>query len=278
MSDNNKARIVRTITDLGYAPITAIDDDGKPTYGEVVWLPHHRAGGRSYDAQPAGTSGGIWADGREVYAYEDNQGYNDTVTTVGVTDDVEEDWYGHTVNDDGSIEEYADGKEYPHFALVIIEDTTDGIGKTTIFYNSHINQRSAQSGATSEGSGLNPQFPQHNIAHRPRLDCMCVKMEIPSKTKITTIPEPSAATPHISIAESTASVAAGATTALTIDSIYPANATVTWTSGTQAKATVSIDGVVSGVAAGTSVITASITVDGRSYTDTCTVTVTASGG
>lgn len=278
MSDTNKARIVRTITDLGYAPITAIDDDGKPTYSEVVWLPHHRAGGRSYDAQPAGTSGGIWADGREVYAYEDNQGYNDTVTTVGVTDDVEEDWYGHTVNDDGSIEEYADGKEYPHFALVIIEDTTDGIGKTTIFYNSHINQRSAQSGATSEGSGLNPQFPQHNIAHRPRLDCMCVKMEIPSKTKITTIPEPSAATPHISIAESTASVAAGATTALTIDSIYPANATVTWTSGTQAKATVSSDGVVSGVAAGTSVITASITVDGRSYTDTCTVTVTASGG
>lgn len=278
MSDNNKARIVRTITDLGYAPITSIDDDGKPTYGEVVWLPHHRAGGRSYDAQPAGTSGGIWADGREVYAYEDNQGYNDTVTTVGVTDDVEEDWYGHTVNDDGSIEEYADGKEYPHFALVIIEDTTDGIGKTTIFYNSHINQRSAQSGATSEGSGLNPQFPQHNIAHRPRLDCMCVKMEIPAKTKITTIPEPSAATPHISIAESTASVAAGATTALTIDSIYPANATVTWTSGTQAKATVSSDGVVSGVAAGTSVITASITVDGTSYTDTCTVTVTASGG
>lgn len=278
MSDNNKARIVRTITDLGYAPITAIDDDGKPTYGEVVWLPHHRAGGRSYDAQPAGTSGGIWADGREVYAYEDNQGYNDTVTTVGVTDDVEEDWYGHTVNADGSIEEYADGKEYPHFALVIIEDTTDGIGKTTIFYNSHINQRSAQSGATSEGSGLNPQFPQHNIAHRPRLDCMCVKMEIPSKTKITTIPEPSAATPHISIAESTASVAVGATTALTIDSIYPENATVTWTSGTQAKATVSSDGVVSGVAAGTSVITASITVGGTSYTDTCTVTVTASGG
>lgn len=278
MSDNNKARIVRTITDLGYAPITAIDDDGKPTYGEVIWLPHHRAGGRSYDAQPAGTSGGIWADGREVYAYEDNQGYNDTVTTVGVTDDVEEDWYGHTVNADGSIEEYADGKEYPHFALVIIEDTTDGIGKTTIFYDSHINQRSAQSGATSEGSGLNPQFPQHNIAHRPRLDCMCVKMEIPSKTKITTIPEPSAATPHIRIAESTASVAVGATIALTIDSIYPANATVTWTSGTQAKATVSSDGVVSGVAAGTSVITASITVGGTSYTDTCTVTVTSSGG
>jgi uncharacterized protein YjdB len=105
---------------------------------------------------------------------------------------------------------------------------------------------------------------------------MCVKKEIPSKTKITTIPEPSAATPHISIAESTATVAAGSTIALTIDSIYPANATITWTSGTTAKASVNSDGVVSGVAAGTSVITASITVGGTSYTDTCTVTVTGS--
>lgn len=273
---SEKARIVRTITDLGYAPITAIDEDGKPTYGPVKWLPHHRAGGRSYDAQPAGNSGGIWADGREVYAYEDNQGYNDIVTTVGVTDDVEEDWYGHTVNEDGSVEEYADGEEYPQFALVIIEDTTDGVGKTTIFYYSHIMQRSAQSGATSEGNGLNPQFPQHNIAHRPRLDCMCVKREIPSKTKITTIPEPSRATPHVSIAEATASVAVGSTVALTVDSVYPAGATITWTSGTTAKASVSADGVVTGVAAGTSVITATITVGGTTYTDTCNVTVTSS--
>lgn len=173
MPTTEKARIVRTITDLGYAPITAIDDDGKPTYAAVKWLPHNRAGGRSYDAQPAGTATGIWADGREVYAAEDNQGYNDTVTTVGVTDDVEEDWYGHTVNADGSVEEYADGKEYPGFALVIIEDTTDGVGKTTIFYNSHISQRSAQSGATSEGNGLNPQFPQPASSHTARAWTVC---------------------------------------------------------------------------------------------------------
>ena len=54
------AKIRRTITDLGFAPITEIDADGKPTYGEVVWFAHHEAGGREYDAQPAGSSGGIW--------------------------------------------------------------------------------------------------------------------------------------------------------------------------------------------------------------------------
>ena len=275
---SEKAKIRRTITDLGFFPITSYDTDGKPTYGEATWFAHHEAGGRDYDAQPAGSSGGIWADGREVYAYEDNQGYNITLTTVGVTDDIDEAWYGRTVLPDGTVEEYADAAEYPHFALAIIEDTTDGVGETSIYYDCHIMQRSGKQGATSEGSGLNPQFPQHNIAARPRLDCFAVKATIPGKNKITTMQEPSAATPHISIKESTASVAVGSTVKLTIDSIYPSEATVTWTSGTTAKATVSSDGTVTGVAAGSATITASITVGGTSYTDTCAVTVTSAGG
>lgn len=49
----------------------------------------------------------------------------------------------------------------------------------------------------------------------------------------------------------------------------PGNATVTWTSGTPAKATVAADGTVTGVSAGTSVITA--TANGK--TASCTVTV-----
>ena len=272
---NDVARIARTITDLGYAPVLSVDDDGKPTYGSVVWLPHHRAGGRSYEASAAGTADSIWADGREVYAAEDSQGYNTTLTTVGVTDDVEEAWYGYTITDDGAIEEYADGKEFPHFALVIIEDTTDGVGKTTVFWNCHITQRGNQAGQTSEGNGLNPQFPTHNIGCRPRLDCMAVKTTIPAKEKINTIPEPTAAVPHVFIKESTATVAVGSTVTLTISSVLPADASITWSSGTQAKATVNSSGVVTGAAAGTSVITASITVDGTTYSDTCTVTVTA---
>lgn len=269
------AKIRRTITDLGYAKITDIDSDGKPTYGTVTWFAHHEAGGREYDAQPAGSASSIWADGREVYAAEDSQGYNTTLTTIAVTDDIDEDWYGRTVLDSGAVEEYADGAEYPGFALVIIEDTTDGTGETTIFYNCHIMQRSGKQGATSEGNGLNPQFPQHNIACRPRLDCAAVAMKIPAKNKITTIPEPSMATPHVHIKEATASVAVGGTKKLTISSVKPEDATITWTSGTTAKATVASDGTVTGVAAGTSVITASITISGTSYTDTCTVTVTS---
>lgn len=271
-----KAKLRRTITDLGYAPITSVDVDGKPTYGEVTWLVHNEAGGREYEASPAGTATSIWADGREVYASEENQGYDTTLTTLNVVDDIEEDWYGFTVTEDG-VEEYANDEEYPSIALVIIEATTDGVGETTVFYNAHIKQRSTKTGRTSEGNGLNPQFPEHQFACRPRLDCMAVKKVLPQKTKFTTIPEPSMALPAVKLAKSTEAVSVGSTVTLAIASLRPESAAITWTSGTQAKATVDSSGKVTGVAAGTSVITASITVDGTTYTDTCTVTVTASG-
>ncbi len=72
----------------------------------------------------------------------------------------------------------------------------------------------------------------------------------------------------IQINTATASVTVGNTVKLyAITS--PGNAAVTWTSGTTAKATVAADGTVTGVAAGTSVITA--TANGK--TASCTVTV-----
>jgi uncharacterized protein YjdB len=53
----------------------------------------------------------------------------------------------------------------------------------------------------------------------------------------------------------------------------PDDAEVTWTSSDETIATVAA-GVVTAVAAGTATITATITVDGVQYTDTCEVTVT----
>lgn len=55
----------------------------------------------------------------------------------------------------------------------------------------------------------------------------------------------------------------------------PAGQTITWESSDTDVATVSTDGVVTAVAAGTATITATITVDTVDYTDTCAVTVTA---
>lgn len=55
-------------------------------------------------------------------------------------------------------------------------------------------------------------------------------------------------------------------------SVYPANSTVTWDSSDTDTATVS-DGVVTGAAAGYTIVTASITVSTTTYTDACMVHV-----
>lgn len=55
----------------------------------------------------------------------------------------------------------------------------------------------------------------------------------------------------------------------------PAGKAVTWSSSSTTYAEVTSGGVVTGKAAGSAIITASITVDGVDYTDTCTVVVNA---
>lgn len=55
----------------------------------------------------------------------------------------------------------------------------------------------------------------------------------------------------------------------------PATASVTWSSGSSSVATVTSGGVVTAEGAGNTIITASITVEGVTYTDTCTVVVPA---
>lgn len=83
----------------------------------------------------------------------------------------------------------------------------------------------------------------------------------------------SATTPSVVLDKRTATVEEAGTVDLTATTI-PDDAVVTWTSDTEAVATVS-DGTVTGVSAGKATITATITVDGEDYTDTCEVTVTA---
>lgn len=81
-----------------------------------------------------------------------------------------------------------------------------------------------------------------------------------------------AQTPSVTLDNHTASIAAESTTTL-VATVIPAGSAVTWTSSDEDVATVA-DGVVTGVAAGTTTITASITVSGQTYTDTCSVSVT----
>ena len=181
------ARIPRTISRIGYAMITATNQTtGKDTYGAVKLLPHI-AGGREYSAEPQGDTFGIWADGLEIYAENNNAGYEISLTTVAITDDVEADWYGNTIVADG-VAEFATRNQAPEFALFILEETTDGIGKVHFFGKCHVTGRPTIAGKTKEEGAIDPQFPQHTIVARPRWDDGFVYKEIKSNSIPGTVP------------------------------------------------------------------------------------------
>lgn len=81
-------------------------------------------------------------------------------------------------------------------------------------------------------------------------------------------------TPSVIINKHAVSIVEGDTVTLTAET-NPEGETVTWSTSSSTYADVTSGGVVSGEAAGQAIITASITVEGVTYTDTCTVVVTA---
>ena len=84
-------------------------------------------------------------------------------------------------------------------------------------------------------------------------------------------------TPSIVLAEHSVEITGTGSHTLALRKRTPADAVVSFTSGSTSVATVaSSSGVITGVAAGNTVITASITVSGVTYTDTCTVIVKSS--
>ena len=82
-------------------------------------------------------------------------------------------------------------------------------------------------------------------------------------------------TPSVTLNKSTLSLTVGNNETLTA-TVNPVASSVTWSSSATGVASVNQSGKVTAVSAGSATITASITVDGTSYTDTCAVTVTAS--
>ena len=80
--------------------------------------------------------------------------------------------------------------------------------------------------------------------------------------------------PSVVINTHAVTIKEGETVTLTA-STTPSGETVTWSSDDSTVASVTSGGVVSGDAVGSTIITATITVDGVDYTDTCTVIVEA---
>lgn len=165
MSRDNQ-KIKKTITKVGYAVISPVDG----SYNTITWLVSDEAGGREYSADPKGDSVKVYADGKEVYAEPGNDGYDIKLTLLAATDEVDTIWYSCYETGKNGIAEYATNKENPRFALIVVEDTTDGMGITNIFYNCQCSARPSITGKTKEGSSWEAQFPEYPITASARED------------------------------------------------------------------------------------------------------------
>lgn len=183
----------QTIRKIGYAPIT-LDENGEDVYGEVTWLKSTEAGGREYSAEPQGETTPTYADGICVFSAEQSDGYTIKLVILQIIDKIDVDWLGNKKKGNGTAE-YADGEERPRFVLLVIDDTTDKTGITTVFYNCQASKRPTVAGKTAEGSKFDAQFAEIEIAARPREKDSLVKFEIPGKTQIAKVPEPEDAIP-----------------------------------------------------------------------------------
>lgn len=270
-----RAKMKKGITGLAFALATLTTDaqgNQSITYGPIENLVTTTSGGREYSLDPRGDSQSVYADSVKVYGDTINDGYDLNVTLLSVLDRVvQTKWLKMQQTEDG-IAEYANVGEMPYFALIIYEDTSDGVGQTSVYYWCQASGRPSDAGKTAEGGNFDWAYPQIPLAATPRPTDNLVRLLIDGKTRLVTLPE-AAHQAGVELAEH--KIALKVDDEYTLSALtYPANATITWTSGSSSVATVA-DGVITTEGAGNTIITASITDSGVTYTDTCTVVVSA---
>lgn len=186
-----RAKLKKTIARVGYAPLNYYEESGAIRFGTVTWFVHNEAGGREYASNANGETTEVYADGMSIYTSDENHGYDIDLTLVSVIDDIDVCWLGNEVDENGVVAEFANNLERPRFALIIIEDTTDGIGMTHIWYNCIVPTRPSFSGKTSDDSGFDPQFFDVSVQARPIGTSKIVYARLPQKNTFNELPLPS---------------------------------------------------------------------------------------
>lgn len=275
------AKLKRGITNVAYAPATYNAQAGTLTYGDVRYLVSDVAGGREYSADPRGESQKIYADSIAVYGETVNDGYDINLTLLSIFDEqFREDWLNE-VKDDNGVAEYANAEEYPYYALIIHEDTADGVGLISVYYYCQASGRPSDSGKTAEGGAFEHEFPQYPLVSSPRPTDKLVRYQIHGKEKLTSIPEPSGViTPMIELEKHRIVMKDGDQVTLSAVTVPEDITSIHLTAGAAdssvATAIPTIDTAgctITAEGAGNTIVTVQITVDGVTYSDTCTVIV-----
>lgn len=250
------------------------------TYGAGIPWP----GSVSLDLSNNASQEDFYADDGVYYVTSSASNYEGDFESASVPRAFKKAIYGDIEDTNGALIETKNAVT-KYFAFGY-ETSGDIGGQRTIFYKCSATRPSA-SGATLE-DGTEVQTETVTIKAIARADSVEIGGEernliqatlVKGQTGYDTffaapyVPAGVVVTPSVTLPGS-AEVTEGKEIQLAVQTV-PAGAEVTWTSSAEGKATVDEYGVVSGVEAGSANITASITVDNVTYSDTCAVTVNA---
>lgn len=201
--------MIKTIAKVGYALLKE-DAEGNITYDKIIWFKSKEAGGREFSAEPNGETTPIWADGQRVFIAEENQGYDIKLILIDILDNIDKDWLGNILTDDGTLE-INSSNERPRFALLVANETLKGTTKYSVdtYYNCMVSARPSKTSKTSEGS-IDPQFPEYSISAMPRPDNNFVRYtqktdELPTDVVVPTISDTPAVVNSVAKSSSTTS-------------------------------------------------------------------------
>lgn len=181
-----------TIADIGYALITA-GENGAVSYGTIKKFETELSGGREFSAEPKGELTEVYANGKIAKAVEINDGYEIKLILLDLIDDVKKDWLGYTVDTVAkTTAEYAQIQARPKFCLIVMEETDDGLGMITYYYNCQVSKRPSKASKTSEGK-FDAQFSEFAISSKPRATDKLVCFETKGIIFPTTVQEPTGA-------------------------------------------------------------------------------------
>lgn len=270
------------ITGIAYAMAHYDKQAGTLTYDAPRYLPSAVAGGREYSANPRGDSQKIYADSIAVYGDTINDGYDLDLTLLSTFDNQFREDLLNEVDDGNGIAEYANVTEFPYMAIIIHEDTSDGVGLTSVYYYCQASGRPSDSGKTAEQGNFDFEFPQYPVVASPRPTDRLVRYQIPGTEHLQEVPEPSnVVTPDVILSRSNLTMTVGDHVTIPVKVTPTSEYSSVTTSATGVDKVdasyISSDHTVhiAATGAGTSVVTVSITVDGTTYSDSCKVTIEA---
>lgn len=269
------AKIKYGLKNVHYAIVTETTNQTTGTvtssYGTVKAWPG--AVNLSFDAQ--GDNNPFYADDGTYFMLDNNSGYSGTFESALIPEDVYTSVMGQTKDVNGVIsEKTTDVKKY---IALMFEFTMDASGRRFLFYRCSLGRPSVAS--STKGDSIEVSTDTVNITCTPRPDDQKVKDFVDKGSAAyngwySAVYSGSAApVPSIELSTHVITIANEAT--FTFEAyVTPAGQTVTWASSNTSVASVAA-GVVTGEGTGSAIITASITIDGVTYTDTATVVVTA---